>query len=186
MTPPVPAGFEGAQLPVQEHQDACLRKVFDRAQLGCTPYSSHREDWDCRSAGKKQEFDGETYTIEELTDKRQAASDAASWPLSQLVPMTPQPSHTVTFLCPHSFAGVDIALFSAGGSISKSLGPVARDAGCIVSVLTAEAASLLTLALHAKAGPASPHSHNTARHARTPHTTPGAPCMPGLGLLARV
>ncbi len=34
-----------------------------------------------------------------------------------------------------SFSGVDIALFSAGGSISKKLGPVAADAGCIVSTL---------------------------------------------------
>lgn len=32
-----------------------------------------------------------------------------------------------------SFKGVDIALFSAGGSISKTLGPVAAAAGCIVS-----------------------------------------------------
>lgn len=32
-----------------------------------------------------------------------------------------------------SFKGVDIALFSAGGSISKKLGPVASDAGCTVS-----------------------------------------------------
>ena len=33
-----------------------------------------------------------------------------------------------------SFKGVDIALFSAGGSISKKLGPVASDAGCTVSI----------------------------------------------------
>ncbi len=32
-----------------------------------------------------------------------------------------------------SFKGVDIALFSAGGSISKTLGPVAAAAGCVVS-----------------------------------------------------
>lgn len=31
-----------------------------------------------------------------------------------------------------SFEGVDIALFSAGGSISKKLGPVAAAAGCVV------------------------------------------------------
>ena len=35
-----------------------------------------------------------------------------------------------------SFKGVDIALFSAGGSISKKLGPVASDAGCTVSLPT--------------------------------------------------
>ncbi|GFH05742.1 semialdhyde_dh domain-containing protein, partial [Haematococcus lacustris] len=53
-----------------------------------------------RSAGKKQEFDGHTYTVEELTAD--------------------------------SFKGIDIALFSAGGSISKSLGPVAAAAGAVV------------------------------------------------------
>jgi len=30
---------------------------------------------------------------------------------------------------------VDIALFSAGGSISKKLGPAAQKAGCVVSAL---------------------------------------------------
>jgi len=39
--------------------------------------------------------------------------------------------HVVCTLC--SFKGVDIALFSAGGSISKKLGPVAAAAGSIVS-----------------------------------------------------
>lgn len=53
-----------------------------------------------RSAGRKYQFEGEEYTVEELTDK--------------------------------SFNGVDIALFSAGGSISKKYGPVASDAGCTV------------------------------------------------------
>lgn len=32
-----------------------------------------------------------------------------------------------------SFDGVDIALFSAGGSISKKLGPAAQKAGAVVS-----------------------------------------------------
>src|SRR4029077_6169643 len=31
-----------------------------------------------------------------------------------------------------SFAGVDIALFSAGGSISKEFAPIAAKAGCVV------------------------------------------------------
>ncbi|MEM1107107.1 MAG: aspartate-semialdehyde dehydrogenase [Planctomycetota bacterium] len=35
-------------------------------------------------------------------------------------------------LTEHSFAGVDLALFSAGGSISKKLGPIAVDAGAVV------------------------------------------------------
>jgi len=64
------------------------------------PYGSLKLLASARSAGKTQEFEGETYTIEELTE--------------------------------NSFEGVDIALFSAGGSISKKLGPVAEKAGCIV------------------------------------------------------
>ena len=47
------------------------------------------------------DWDGNHYTIEELTDR--------------------------------SFGGVDIALFSAGGSISKKFAPLASDAGCTVS-----------------------------------------------------
>src|SRR5712691_8783117 len=39
---------------------------------------------------------------------------------------------TVTELTKESFAGVDIALFSAGGSISKEFAPIAVKAGCIV------------------------------------------------------
>jgi len=53
-----------------------------------------------RSAGRKYTFEGQEYTVEELTG--------------------------------NSFAGVDIALFSAGGSISKKLAPVASAAGCTV------------------------------------------------------
>ena len=44
-------------------------------------------------------------------------------PLSPLHHPTPPPT---------SFKGVDIALFSAGGSISKKYGPIASDAGCTV------------------------------------------------------
>jgi aspartate-semialdehyde dehydrogenase len=39
---------------------------------------------------------------------------------------------TVTELTPGSFAGIDIALFSAGGSISKEFAPLAAKAGCVV------------------------------------------------------
>ena len=46
------------------------------------------------------EFDGETYTTEELTES--------------------------------SFDNMDIALFSAGGSISKKFGPIAVEKGCFV------------------------------------------------------
>ena len=64
------------------------------------PYSSIKMLASARSAGKKQDFEGSTYTIEELTES--------------------------------SFGDVDIALFSAGGSISKKLGPVAAAAGAFV------------------------------------------------------
>ena len=40
--------------------------------------------------------------------------------------------HVVAELTPDSFRGIDIALFSAGGSISKEFGPVAAAAGCVV------------------------------------------------------
>src|SRR5277367_1890277 len=38
----------------------------------------------------------------------------------------------VTELTKDSFAGIDIALFSAGGSISKKFAPIAAKAGCVV------------------------------------------------------
>ncbi|KAF8072900.1 asd [Scenedesmus sp. PABB004] len=64
------------------------------------PYRSIKLLASARSAGKQQEFEGQTYTVEELKED--------------------------------SFDGVDIALFSAGGSISKKFGPVAQKAGSIV------------------------------------------------------
>src|SRR3954471_21607986 len=39
---------------------------------------------------------------------------------------------TVTELTKDSFTGIDIALFSAGGSISKEFAPIAAKAGCVV------------------------------------------------------
>ncbi len=48
------------------------------------------------------DWDGNSYKIEELTEK--------------------------------SFGDVDIALFSAGGSISKKFAPIASDAGCTVCI----------------------------------------------------
>lgn len=53
-----------------------------------------------RSAGKTMEFKGESFKVEELTEK--------------------------------SFDDVDIALFSAGGGISKKFGPIASEAGAVV------------------------------------------------------
>ena len=64
------------------------------------PYSEMKMLASARSAGKKVEFDGETYTTEELTES--------------------------------SFDNMDIALFSAGGSISKKFGPIAVERGCFV------------------------------------------------------
>lgn len=43
-----------------------------------------------------------------------------------------QKAHRPHVLC--SFAGVDIALFSAGGSISQKFAPLASDSGCTVSI----------------------------------------------------
>lgn len=40
--------------------------------------------------------------------------------------------HTVGELTRDSFKGIDIALFSAGGSISKEFAPIAAKAGCVV------------------------------------------------------
>lgn len=40
--------------------------------------------------------------------------------------------YTVQELTKTSFAGIDIALFSAGGSISKEFAPIAAKAGCVV------------------------------------------------------
>ena len=53
-----------------------------------------------RSAGKTIKFKGQSYQVEELTDK--------------------------------SFKGVDLALFSAGGSVSKKFAPIAAQAGTVV------------------------------------------------------
>lgn len=39
---------------------------------------------------------------------------------------------TIQELTPRSFAGIDIALFSAGGGISEEFAPHAADAGCVV------------------------------------------------------
>src|SRR3569833_2760111 len=41
-------------------------------------------------------------------------------------------TYTVGELTRNSFDGIDIALFSAGGSISKEFAPIAAQAGCVV------------------------------------------------------
>ena len=64
------------------------------------PFDSLKMLASSRSAGKKIEFKGRTYTVEEMTKD--------------------------------SFEGVDIVLFSAGGSQSKKFGPSAVAAGAVV------------------------------------------------------
>ncbi len=72
-------------------------RVIDQRNL---PFDNLKLLASARSAGKQVEYQGKTYTVEELTED--------------------------------SFGDVDIALFSAGGSISKKLGPVAAEAGAVV------------------------------------------------------
>jgi aspartate-semialdehyde dehydrogenase len=64
------------------------------------PFDSLKMLASSRSAGKQIEFQGKTYTVEELTAD--------------------------------SFAGIDIALFSAGGGRSKEFAPAAVAAGAVV------------------------------------------------------
>ncbi len=64
------------------------------------PFKSLKLLASARSAGKKQDYNGQTYTIEELTKD--------------------------------SFKGVQIAFFSAGGSVSKEFAPSAVQAGAVV------------------------------------------------------
>ncbi|MCZ7664341.1 MAG: aspartate-semialdehyde dehydrogenase [Thermoleophilia bacterium] len=65
------------------------------------------------------------------------------FPVSELLPLASRRSAGIELefgkecvecreLTPDSFAGVDIALFSAGASISREYAPIARDAGCVV------------------------------------------------------
>jgi aspartate-semialdehyde dehydrogenase len=66
----------------------------------CFPFESLKLLASARSAGKKIDFLGTTYRVEELG--------------------------------PDSFDDVDLALFSAGGSISKKFAPIAAERGCVV------------------------------------------------------
>ena len=72
-----------------------------------------------------------------------ACLEERKFPVGELVPLASERSvgKTVTFqgkeihvdvLNKDSFKGVDIALFSAGGSISKEYGPIAAQAGAVV------------------------------------------------------
>ena len=91
------------------------------------------------------EWDRATYTVEELTDKRYlllfqlalllpntgphsfgSQAFLPQQPMPQIVPLSVK-----SLRC--SFGDVDIALFSAGGSISKKFAHIASDAGATVS-----------------------------------------------------
>lgn len=75
----------------------CTIQVLDQRDF---PYSDLKLLASSRSAGKTYDFQGTTYTCEELTED--------------------------------SFSDCDIALFSAGGSVTKKFAPIASDAGCTV------------------------------------------------------
>jgi aspartate-semialdehyde dehydrogenase len=88
-----------------------------------------------RSAGKKQSFEGVEYTIQELTKNRRAAQLCSAMPPRR--PYPPRSRPVPLTLCPRarrsrSFAGIDIALFSAGGDISRDFAPAANAAGATV------------------------------------------------------
>ena len=72
-----------------------------------------------------------------------ACLEERNFPVGELLPLASERSvgHTVSFqgqdipvqvLNADSFKGIDIALFSAGGSISKEYGPIAAQAGAVV------------------------------------------------------
>lgn len=90
-----PVDWEGIYLPSEYFTEGGLIHRYLKQLAKSTQIISLH-----RSAGKPVDWDGNSYTIEELTEK--------------------------------SFGGVDIALFSAGGSISKKYAHVASDAGCTV------------------------------------------------------
>ncbi|CAI7729883.1 unnamed protein product [Closterium sp. NIES-54] len=92
---------------------------------------------------------GRTYTVEALTEESLNSSLRVAFPSTCTsstfsTPRNPSPpvspprtpwqgrTYTVEELTEESFKGVDIALFSAGGSISKKFGPAAVAEGTIV------------------------------------------------------
>jgi hypothetical protein len=83
-------------------------------------------------------FDGEEHVIEELTEGRWGHSFLAD----TLHLVVPGPSRSLSLrttratgggaVAACSFKDVQLALFSAGGSISKKYAPIASGAGCTV------------------------------------------------------
>lgn len=123
------------------------------------PYSNMKLLASARSAGKKYDFEGVTYTGERpyrfappCPTRTPARSPIASQPTATCMrragfpspPLRPTapcdpldaapspPALAVEELKEDSFEGVDIALFSAGGSISKKFAPIAAEAGTYV------------------------------------------------------
>lgn len=76
------------------------QKIIEKLVERSFPYTTLKLLASQKSAGKKVEVNGSTYTIEEAT--------------------------------PEAFEGVDVAFFSAGGSISKALAKEASNRGAIV------------------------------------------------------
>lgn len=91
-----------------------------------------------RSAGKKVDFDGEEHTIQEVTEdrwemlKHQQAPSVTIRKLVILASTRPGTDDFNTLNC--SFGDVQLALFSAGGSITKKFAPACEKAGCTVRV----------------------------------------------------
>lgn len=83
--------------PAQHPRKVHMLQVLDERDF---PYKGIKMLSSARSAGKTYDFQGTTYTVEELKED--------------------------------SFGDCDIALFSAGGGISKKFGPIASEAGCTV------------------------------------------------------
>jgi aspartate-semialdehyde dehydrogenase len=92
-TPSLTVGIVGATGAVGQE---LLRLLHERR----FPFGTLRLFASSRSAGKKVEFGGHSYTVEEAR--------------------------------PGCFAGVDVAFFAAGGSVTRSLAPDAVKDGCLV------------------------------------------------------
>ncbi|MGE0479786.1 MAG: aspartate-semialdehyde dehydrogenase [Phycisphaerae bacterium] len=73
-----------------------------------------------RAVLEQRRFPAQSYR---LLASRRSAGQTLEWAGRTLV---------VEALGPRSFEGVDFALFSAGGAISREFGPLARDAGALV------------------------------------------------------
>ena len=103
---------------------------YDSAHV-TSPALTHASAARLRSAGKKQSFEGVEYTIQELTKNRRVLPSAPA-PRCALPAMRAASLSRALSSRSRSFAGVDIALFSAGGDISRDFAPAANAAGATV------------------------------------------------------